>query len=111
MWSLPEILEMNREPRLGEPTNRDGLPIPKRRGDTVDPVKGFLRRKALFGGKAPRGTYIYISPGGTFYTYSRHDVTLFMASVSPVTFESYCGGVKINLGNHYTLYWFDEEVD
>jgi hypothetical protein len=103
MWPLEVIIEMNRVARPGEPTTSDNLPIPKRRDYRVDPVKGFLRRKALLGGKAPRGTYLHVV-AGMVERIPRHNMTNLFTSDVPISFDSFRGEVLILIPQD-TIYW------
>ncbi|MHA2265839.1 MAG: hypothetical protein ACXAEN_25895 [Candidatus Thorarchaeota archaeon] len=111
MWPLENILAMNREARIDEPVNSDGLPYEHLRVKS-DPVKAFLRRKALLPTGTPRGQYFYESLDGRLRRISRNGAAMFVNGMLPVTYEIWNDdGVKILVGDDvHTLYWRDEDV-
>jgi hypothetical protein len=110
MWPLENILAMNREARIDEPVNSDGLTYKHLRVKS-DPVKAFLRRKALMPNQGiPGGQYYYESLDGTIRKTTSENAAAFINGLIPVTYEAWGTGVKINVGEDvHTLYWSDED--
>ena len=110
MYSLPEILDMNREVTdIKEPVTRMGTPrMAARTSD--DPVKAFLKRKALLGDGVPRGDWLY----GDMHPFSPIMANTMLRSHMTVEYYPWQGtktGVMMKVGNYYTLYWIDPEME
>lgn len=97
MWPLENILAMNE----GEDTRVKS-----------DPVKAFLRRKAL-AKSAPRGQYYYESLDGRLKKMTSSGAKMFFDGMLPIIYEVWEGhdnGVKMTIGGDvHTIYWEDNE--
>ncbi len=102
MWPLEHIIAMNTPDGPDPRTGRQGN----------DPLRGFLRRKALAEGYAPKGMYHYECFDGTLLEIDRAHAASFMNGLLPVkysTFDLDSGTIKIDVGGANTLYWRDDE--
>ncbi len=102
MWPLEVTIAMNRE--------HD--PIDPRQGrQGADPVRGFLRRKALLHGGFPKGEYQYVELDGQMHKIAWHTVAMLESLMLPFDYQesdSPAWTIKIDIGNGtHTIYWRD----